>query len=113
MKRTAFAALLILLMAGSATEVVGVVSSASSPVWVEVYRFSGGFLIDNSAALSTASFEVSHFEFRVRWSINPDEVPSNWYGSGFSFTIVHGARSTRETFGEVSGTLYSETRNGT
>ena len=112
MKRQALALLLILLIIVSTTAIVEIVSSASSSGWVEVYSFSGGFLIDNNAAFSTASFEVSHFEFRVRWSIDPDEVSENWYGSDFSFSVVHGARSTRETLGTVSGTLYSKTRNG-
>ena len=118
MKRPALALLLILLMSISAAEVVGDVSSVSSPVWVEVERFSGGFMsIDgppghgSASGITTPPFRVSHSEFRFNWSINPDEVPPDWYGSGFDFYVFQS--STREYLGGVSDYLYSSIKNGT
>lgn len=112
MKRTIFALLLILLLAISATGVIGDVSSAASPVWVEVARFSGGFPITGHLGQGTGDFNVSHSEWRVRWSIIPDvEVAKDYInGSDFSFSVIHGRY---EDVGGVSGKLFSETKNGT
>ena len=114
MNRTVLALSLMLTVLVSAVATNGnvTVTSAVSPVWVEVARFSGGIAIEPPEN-DTILFAVSHLEWRVRWSIVPlDSGLPIGDGSDFRF-VVRPEYAVFEKVGEVSGKIFSETESGT
>ena len=115
MKRTALALSLMLTMLVSAVATTGnvKVTSAASPVWVEVARGSGGIANGGTPENGTDLFSVSHLEWRVRWSVVPvDSGLPIGDGSDFRF-VVRPEYTIHDQVGEVSGKIFSETKTGT
>jgi hypothetical protein len=115
MKRTVLALSLMLTMLVSAVATTGnvKVTSAASPVWVEVARGSGGIAHSGTPENGTDLFSVSHLEWRVRWSVVPvDSGLPIGDGSDFRF-VVRPEIAIFEQVGAVSGKVFSETKTGT
>ena len=115
MKKTisALSLILVLLVSIGATTRNGQVASAASPVWVEAARSSGGIGSGKTLEERHAVFNVSHREWRVRWSVTPvDSGLPTGEGSDFRF-VVRPELSLFDQVGEVSGKIFSETKSGT
>jgi hypothetical protein len=115
MKRTVLALLLILITLVSVVATTRNVKSASatSSVWVEVARRSGGVASGRNPDDSLDAFSVNHLEWRVRWSVVPvDSGLPVGDGSDFTF-VVRPEYAIFEQVGEVSGKIFFETKTGT